>query len=89
MSDEVSREVDFHTYSGYAWDSKKALWGQKKWGSIDECSADLQKLSAMKTRLAEAAQMADKAMRTDIAFDEICVSVETTTADLTQSRTPP
>ena len=45
MYDEVARDVDFHTYNGYAWDPERPRWGQKKWGSIEDCSADLQKLS--------------------------------------------
>ena len=82
MYDEVSRDVDFHTYNGYAWDPEKPRWGQKKWQSLDECSADLRKLSAMKLRLAEAARKADRVMRTDIAFDDLCASVEKTTGEL-------
>ena len=82
MYDEVSREVDFHTYNGYAWDPEKPRWGQKKWDSLEDCSADLRKLSALKLRMAEAARKCDRAMRTDIAFDDLCASVEKTTDDL-------
>ena len=82
MYDEVARDVDFHTCNGYAWDPERPRWGQKKWGSIEDCSADLQKLITMKTRLAEAARKCDRLMRTDIAFDDLCTSVEKTTADL-------
>ena len=79
MYDEVSRDVDFH---GYAWVPEQPRWGQKKWQSIEDGSADLQKLSSMKLRLAEAARKADRLMRTDIAFDELCASVEKTTGEL-------
>ena len=41
MYDEVSREVDFHTYNGYAWDPEKPRWGQKKWDALEDCSARL------------------------------------------------
>ena len=71
-----------HTYNGYAWDPEQPRWGQKKWQSIEDCSADLQKLSSMKLRLPEAARKADRLMRTDIAFDELCASVEKTTGEL-------
>ena len=57
-------------------------WGQKKWDSLEDCSADLRKLSALKLRMAEAARKCDRAMRTDIAFDDLCASVEKTTDDL-------
>ena len=76
MYDEVARDVDFHTYNGYAWDPERPRWRQKEWASIEDCSADLQKLSTMKTRLAEAVCKCDRVMRTDIAFDDPCTSVE-------------
>ena len=56
--------------------------GRKNGIPLKTVRPDLRKLSALKLRMAEAARKCDRAMRTDIAFDDLCASVEKTTDDL-------